>query len=841
MADAGAAGNGANGSDAADASSAARSRFFRKLLEARNFGLIIGLFVFGVVLVVTFGTVLVRERLEVAWLDFNFSYKTRARTETIQEGVVFAERNVNVSPDIMLVGIDDRTLGRLGRFPFPRYHHADLVSNLANIQQQETRENALFIDVFFIERDRAAEDDARLVEAIADNGRVFLETSLQRNESPPEVAEDYFDRHEVLYGNYGTLTNIEGDWAEVTTFFGGEPPLKPYGRAVAGYGHANFVQDQDETFRRQPLVVRLAEQVDEVALDELTVDYPLDEELFEQLAWRDREGLNHDVPFPLTEAVLRALERDVRRDAPVRLEDTDGDGEADVERFYLKKYRNSFLPSITLALAANYFGKTLDDLEIVLGSHILIPDISVYDPESGTRVPYQIMTKLPETDSEGEIVREAEHRGLGELRIPIDETGQMLVNFMGIRSSSSAQEHQTFPVRSYSGYTAARNPDRAPPRTLRLDNKILMVGAFAQGIGDEKDTPFGLMFGVEIHANALNTILMDNFLVSAPDWVGIVALLVLIMLTAYLTSRFSTLLALGVWLVAAVGYGTATLVLFDLNNLVLPFFPIEIGMGLTLIATITYRVVSEQRDKRQIRDMFGKYVSPTVVDEIMQDPPELGGVDKELTVFFSDIRGFTTLSESMSPQELVNHLNIYLGAMTDLILEYQGTLDKYVGDEIMCFWGAPLPQDDHAYLACKCALHQMQTLRQLNDSWPEERRIDIGIGVNTGIMTVGNMGSTGRMNYTLMGDDVNLGARLEGTNKQYLTNIIISENTYEHVKDRVIARELDNIRVKGKNKPVVIYELIDVIDDEIGANGASENGSSAAGAETAAAGAPAAS
>ena len=179
--------------------------------------------------------------------------------------------------------------------------------------------------------------------------------------------------------------------------------------------------------------------------------------------------------------------------------------------------------------------------------------------------------------------------------------------------------------------------------------------------------------------------------------------------------------------------------------------------------------------------------------------------------------------------------------MTDLILEYQGTLDKYVGDEIMCFWGAPLPQDDHAYLACKCALHQMQTLRQLNDSWPEECRIDIGIGVNTGIMTVGNMGSTGRMNYTLMGDDVNLGARLEGTNKQYLTNIIISENTYEHVKDRVIARELDNIRVKGKNKPVVIYELIDVIDDELGANGASEHGSSAAGAETAAAGAPAAS
>jgi adenylate cyclase len=185
-------------------------------------------------------------------------------------------------------------------------------------------------------------------------------------------------------------------------------------------------------------------------------------------------------------------------------------------------------------------------------------------------------------------------------------------------------------------------------------------------------------------------------------------------------------------------------------------------------------------------------------------------VDKELSVFFSDIRGFTTLSETMPPQELVNHLNLYLTAMSDVILEYEGTLDKYVGDEIMCFWGAPLPQEDHAILACKCAIKQMQVLNELNSGWPEEKQINIGIGINSGIMTVGNMGSSGRMNYTLTGDNVNLGARLEGTNKQYLTNIIMSEYTYGLVKERVVARELDNIRVKGKNRPVLIYELIDV-------------------------------
>ena len=233
---------------------------------------------------------------------------------------------------------------------------------------------------------------------------------------------------------------------------------------------------------------------------------------------------------------------------------------------------------------------------------------------------------------------------------------------------------------------------------------------------------------------------------------------------------------------------------------------------MTFLSIVAYRVVTEERDKRRIKIMFGKYVSPAVVDQMMDNPPELGGVDKELTVLFSDIRGFTTLSENMSPQALVNHLNTYLTEMTDIILEYDGTLDKYVGDEIMCFWGAPLPQEEHALYACLCALRQMEALRELNKGWPPERRINIGIGVNSGIMTVGNMGSLGRMNYTLMGDNVNLGARLEGTNKQYATNVIISENTYGLVKDKFVVRELDNIRVKGKNKPVLIYELIDSLD-----------------------------
>jgi adenylate cyclase len=283
------------------------------------------------------------------------------------------------------------------------------------------------------------------------------------------------------------------------------------------------------------------------------------------------------------------------------------------------------------------------------------------------------------------------------------------------------------------------------------------------------------------------------------------------MLVSLMVSRLSTIWSLVVTLAAIVVYFFSFMLLFEFNNYVLTFSAPAIGIFLCFLAVVAYRTVFEERDKRRIREMFGKYVSPAVVDEILQNPPELGGVDKDLTVFFSDIRSFTSLSERMTPQELVNHLNLYLTAMTDLILEYSGTLDKYVGDEIMCFWGAPLPQADHALLACKCALKQIEVLKKMNAGWPPERRLDIGIGLNTGTMTVANMGSTGRMNYTLMGDSVNLGARLEGTNKQYFTTIIMSEFTHAQVKDKVIARELDNIRVKGKNKPVLIYELIDVI------------------------------
>jgi adenylate cyclase len=229
-------------------------------------------------------------------------------------------------------------------------------------------------------------------------------------------------------------------------------------------------------------------------------------------------------------------------------------------------------------------------------------------------------------------------------------------------------------------------------------------------------------------------------------------------------------------------------------------------------------VIHEEREKRKIRKTFSQYLSPGVIGLIEKDPEKYirpGGEVRDLTVMFSDIRDFTSLSEGLTPDDLVHLLNQYLTAMTDILFRNLGTLDKYIGDAIMAFWGSPYPQQDHAYRACCCALDMIVGLEELNRKWTEQGRrpIAIGIGLNTGPVNVGNMGSDKRLAWTVMGDNVNLASRLEGMTKQYRSRVIISESTYQQVAHQFIAREVDRIRVKGKKQPVVIYELLAQISE----------------------------
>ncbi|MBN2160048.1 MAG: adenylate/guanylate cyclase domain-containing protein [Spirochaetes bacterium] len=459
-------------------------------------------------------------------------------------------------------------------------------------------------------------------------------------------------------------------------------------------------------------------------------------------------------------------------------------GEDNVNRTMplLIRWNGWYYPNIDLLVVMNYYGIGPDDIEINWGSYIKLKNLPV--------------EKMAKPNDEREIL------------IPIDERGFMEINFAGGFGSFNH-----FP---YSHFWNDADMLKSDPPNTSLKDKIVLIAAYAvTGIAtDEKQSPYGATFGIEHHANALNTILNQSFLHKLTDIQNILIMLAIALLLGFVVPRISIIWALVFTGGFTLLYMVGSYILFDAFSYITGFATPLFQIGLTFLFIITYRVLTEQREKRYIRQTFSKFVSKSVVDELLKSPEklQLGGEKKILSVLFSDIRGFTTLSERMTPEQLVDHLNHYLQTMTDIVIKYNGTLDKYVGDEIMAFWGAPIPQDDHAILACKAAVEMIEQLDQMNNAWVHQKKepLAIGIGINSGAMIVGNVGSSSRMDYTLMGDNVNLGARLEGTNKVYSTNIIISENTYELVRDHVISRELDLIRVKGKEKPVKIYELIDM-------------------------------
>jgi adenylate cyclase len=220
----------------------------------------------------------------------------------------------------------------------------------------------------------------------------------------------------------------------------------------------------------------------------------------------------------------------------------------------------------------------------------------------------------------------------------------------------------------------------------------------------------------------------------------------------------------------------------------------------------------EQKEKLKIKNAFKQYVMPAIIDEMLKDPSKLklGGEKKNLTILFSDIRGFTTLSEKLGPEKLVHLLNEYLTAMTDIVLENRGVVDKFIGDAIMAFWNAPLDDPEHTALSVRTAVLMIETLEKCNKNWQARGfpEVKIGIGLNSGQVIVGNMGSEQRFDYTCLGDHVNLASRLEGLTKYYGASIIISESVYGSVKEKFIIRELDNVIVKGKTVPIKIYEVL---------------------------------
>lgn len=354
---------------------------------------------------------------------------------------------------------------------------------------------------------------------------------------------------------------------------------------------------------------------------------------------------------------------------------------------------------------------------------------------------------------------------------------------------------------------------------VALKDKIVLIGPTAIDLQDYYLSPVGRgvrMPGVEIHANNIQTLITGQFLSDQSVFSLWLTLILLIVVNLFFFAKLRVRFAIPLFLLEGAGFLIAGIIGYEFRIFLNVVYPL-IALFLTFVGTFLLRFILEQSERKFIEGAFGHYVSKDVVEQIIKNPKmlELGGAKRDVTAFFSDVAGFTSISEQMEPGQLVNFLNRYLGEMTEVILLHQGTLDKYEGDAIMAFWGAPLPLADHAKHACLAALENQKKLEEFRQECTKQNLppLHVRIGINSGDVIAGNMGSENRFDYTIMGDNVNLASRLEGINKQYGTDIMISEYTYEQIKDLFVCRELDQIRVKGKEQPVRIYELIGLIGE----------------------------
>jgi adenylate cyclase len=644
---------------------------------------------------------------------------------------------------VVIVGIDEKTLQKVGAWPIPRSAYAKLVDQLSaggakivsfDVTFPTPEKNSAIEALKRLEADLGTTapatvvDKIRAIESTSDDDQIFADSMKKANNvilghvfldrqrakaMDAKAAEDYFN---VLWGKpfpqvikqpEGASFDMYKVWADRTYLsgsadpwgvqFGIESNIRLLAEAARSYGFFNEIPDSDGTFRRAPFLLR----------------------------YQDRDW------YPSLELQT------------------------------VREYENIKDQSIVGYINVNGFDR------LVLGPHI----------------------------------------------INTEDDGRVLINYAG-------------GYYSYPHYSLGDVVDGTVPASTFKD-KIVLVGATAVGIGDLRNTPYHDFdyMGVEIHANVIDNLLHNDekglgFLSrgTTEEMVDLFFIVVFGIGLGVVFARIKPLYAAGSVVVALAIF--SFIVYFAFAHFGIWLYAI-IPAGTMLVnygAITSFRMVTEEREKRKVRKNFEKYLSPAVIRLIEKDPRKYfkpGGESKELSIMFSDIRGFTTISESMSAQELVNFLNEYLGEMTDITFKRWGYLDKYIGDALMAFWGSPFPQADHATRACSAALDMMTRLSELNLKWEAEGRqsIDIGIGINTDVVNVGNMGTLKRFAWTCMGDGVNLASRLEGQNKEYHSHIIVGENTYAQVRDQFVFRELDRIKVKGKTRPVKIYELMGWIHD----------------------------
>ncbi len=440
----------------------------------------------------------------------------------------------------------------------------------------------------------------------------------------------------------------------------------------------------------------------------------------------------------------------------------------------LIRYGEKFYPSMAMRLVCDYLQVTPDRIVVRGGRSITLRNARTQD---GTN---------------------------HDIVIPIDSRGNMLINWIG---DWSAMRHLSFSQ----VLSIADDNDEVEAFGERYGGSIAIIGDVSTGVSDIGPTPFEQNFPlVGLHANTLNTILTQNFLFELPAVPMLCVELVFAALFFFFSSRLrSVRFALAVFgLLAA--YVAAASTLFIYANVVMAIIRPLMSGAFSAASVIVYWYVTEEKEKQKLRSKFEQYFPPSVVRQLVDTPDMLTTMPKrkEVTIMFSDIKSFTTYSSTMTPEEISTTLNEYFEAMTDIVFKYGGTVDKFIGDGLMVFYGAPEPQPDHALRCVRAAIEMQHKCRELKRRWEPAGRLPlrIRIGINTGEVVVGDLGSARRMEYTVLGSDVNLAQRLESNAP--VEGIMISEATYRHVKGEVPIRPLDPIKVKGLETPVVVYEVL---------------------------------
>ena len=429
---------------------------------------------------------------------------------------------------------------------------------------------------------------------------------------------------------------------------------------------------------------------------------------------------------------------------------------------------------------------------------------------------------------------------LGDILIPRYDDSSLLINYYGPNNTfeyvnfSDVLDDKEFLTKDEIYYETEINTWDDEFSGLfqsgKFKDKIVLIGST---LPEDKDFhPVSLsrgkrkgdnqMIGVEIHANAIQNVIWKDFLVRESKGVEIVIILILSFFAFFFFSYIkqnkkinlvvAELINILILSLLLVGFYYLGIYAFVEHNYIISFISPITTLVFGYFATTAYHVINLRKHNALIKGMFSQYVSQSLVNELLTNPEKLslGGVKKNITIMFSDIEGFTAISEKMQPEDLVDFINSYLSAMTQIVLEHNGTLDKYLGDSLMAFWGAPLEVEGKELFACKTALLMQEQMSSLQErlTGNTSSRVRTRIGINSDDVVVGNIGGKERFDYTVMGDGVNLASRLEGANKNYGTSIMISEATYNKVKEHVFVRIIDKIVVKGKTKPITVYELI---------------------------------